>query len=256
MTLDETQQLFVTALTTPEAVTAAQLEATFLPSASMRPAERVQVYASMFLWRQVDALREDFPRTADALGEQAFVEACRAYVKNVPSTDPDLGVRGRQFATFLEANPQLLSRPDVADLAQLEWARAEVFYEAAATAVDAGALASLTGDDLVSARLAMLPSLRCLTLNFEVAPLWRALEAGTEAPAPSQKLSTVAVWRPAFDVVHGELEIDEASALTAVLGGATVGDALEAFASREEPAEAALGALQSWFAEGWVVGVR
>jgi hypothetical protein len=111
MTLDETQQLFVTALTTPEAVTAAQLEATFLPSASMRPAERVQVYASMFLWRQVDALREDFPRTADALGEQAFVEACRAYVKNVPSTDPDLGVRGRQFCDLSGSEPPAVVAP-------------------------------------------------------------------------------------------------------------------------------------------------
>lgn len=256
MTLDETQALFVTAVTTPEAVTADQIEAAFLPSPSMRPTERVDVYASMFLWRQVDALREDFPRLADLLGEEVFVEACRAYVKTVPSTDPDLGVRGQKFPAFLRERPELLPRSDAADLAQLEWTRAEVFYEANATPVEAAALASLGGDELVSARLAMLPSLRCLTLSFDVAPVWRALESGTQPPAQSRKMSAVAVWRPEFDVVHGELEADEAQALAALLSGATVGEALEAFVSREDAGEAALKALRSWFAEGWVTGLR
>ncbi len=252
MTLDETQHLFVTALTRPEVVTAAQVEACFLPSATMTPAARLEIYSSMFLWRQVDALREDFPRLAQLLGEEAFVELCRAYTNDVPSSDPDLGVRGRQLPEFLRTHLTLSPRSDTADLALLEWARAEVFYEAHAAPLEVEALANLEGEKLVCARFAMLPSLRCLSLSFDVASVWRALESGAQPPAPIRKASAIAVWRPEFDVVHGELEIDEARALAAVLAGATVGEALEAFVSREDAAETALRALRSWFAEGWV----
>ena len=81
--------------------------------------DRLDVYAGMFLWRQVDALREDFPETAAELGEKKFFLFSRDYVLAHPSEDPDLGRLGRRFAEFTGL-----------PIAALEWARCEVFLEA------------------------------------------------------------------------------------------------------------------------------
>ena len=81
--------------------------------------DRLHVYAEMFVWRQVDALRADFPETAARLGEDAFFDLAKRYVLAHPSEDPDLGRLGRHFAEFS-------GEPGAA----LEWARCEVFLEA------------------------------------------------------------------------------------------------------------------------------
>ncbi len=108
MTLAETQRLFWQALRGETA------DRSFLAGP-----DRVHVYAEMFLHRQVDALREDFPEMAARLGEEKFFELASRYVLEHPSEDPDLGRLGRRFAEF-SGEPE----------APLEWARSEVFLEA------------------------------------------------------------------------------------------------------------------------------
>lgn len=108
MTLAETQRLFW------EALRGEPVSRSFV-----RGPDRLDVYAEMFLWRQVDALREDFPETAARLGDEAFFALAKRYVLAHPSEDPDLGRIGHRFAEF-SGEP----------LAALEWARSEVFLEA------------------------------------------------------------------------------------------------------------------------------
>lgn len=116
MTLAETQRLFW------EALRGEAVDRGFIAGA-----DRLDVYADMFICRQVDALRADFPETAAALEkEKKFFFISRAYVLAHPSDDPDLGRLGRKFAEFLES-----------DLAALEWARSEVFLERDAEPVTA-----------------------------------------------------------------------------------------------------------------------
>ena len=81
--------------------------------------DRLDVYAGMFLHRQVDALAADFPETFAQLGEKNFFFLAREYVLTHPSDDPDLGRLGRKFAAFAGTG-----------LAAIEWARSEVFLEA------------------------------------------------------------------------------------------------------------------------------
>lgn len=108
MTLAETQRLFWQALRGEET------DARFV-----KGPDRLHVYAEMFLLRQVDVLRTDFPELAAKLGDEAFFALARRYVLAHPSEDPDLGRLGRAFAGFC-GDP----------LAALEWARCEVFLEA------------------------------------------------------------------------------------------------------------------------------
>src|ERR1051325_3527197 len=82
--------------------------------------ERIDIYANMFIWRQVDALREDFPRLAGKVGDGAFYQLAEAYLRAHPSTNASLTELGRHL-------PDYLNDPELAELAKGEWASAKVF---------------------------------------------------------------------------------------------------------------------------------
>ena len=72
MTLAETQALFHEAITSPSPLPAERLEACFAGTTDLPAAERVAIYANMYLWRLVDALRETFPNLVRHLGDERF----------------------------------------------------------------------------------------------------------------------------------------------------------------------------------------
>ena len=121
MKLAELQAQFWQALRAPENARVDVVVST--PEFSAR--ERLQLYADMYLWRQIAALREDFPCTLGLLGEDAFVELARAYIDAHPSQRASLAKLGARLRAFVPSRP--LARADVADLVALEWARAEAF---------------------------------------------------------------------------------------------------------------------------------
>src|SRR5205814_3242942 len=149
MKLAETQRLFWELLQGTEG----PLDA-FVGSSALPAEERVAIYARMFLHRQVDALREMFPKVVAALGDEGFFEVAARYVHDHPSEHPDLGQLGRTFAAFLE-------RPDLRDLARLEWARGEVFEAAEAAPLSPEEFARLARRRMPSWIAAYSSFLRC-----------------------------------------------------------------------------------------------
>jgi hypothetical protein len=260
MTLAELQASFHALATAADAPAAPRADAdTFLVGTPDLPAAaRLDVYAGMYLARQVDALREEFPATAVVLGDRAFFEAARAYVAVHPSESPDLGQLGRRLAAFLGARPELSRRADVADLAALEWARSEVFFEAEAPPVGPEALAAIAPEALGEARLRLSPALRLLRFRCDPLPAWRAAQAGAaaEAPGPGPGAAAAAVWRCELQAVHAALPTEEADALERALAGAPLAEVCAAFAEQDAPVQGAFEAISSWLAEGWVVGVE
>ena len=202
MTLAETQAQFW------EALYGAPVD----PSLVAGP-DRLHVYANMFLFRQVDALRADFPQVAERLGDGRFFELVRAYVREHPSEHPDLGQLGRHFPAFLAKG-----NPDAAgtfNLARLEWARCEVFLEAEAAPIGVDEFAR-------TLRIQLVPALRLV--------------------------GRTAVWRKGFEVQEIELSALEARALELALSGASFEQVCGAFG---DPA-LAFEALQGWIGEGWL----
>jgi hypothetical protein len=187
MNLTETQALFWRALY------GEPVDASFVDGP-----DRLHVYANMFLFRQVDALRADFPGTADRLGDSRFFEVVRAYVREHPSEHPDLGQLGRRFAAFLRER----EGDELADVAALEWARSEVFLEAGARPIG--------------------PEEFARTLRIHLVPALRL--AGRTA-----------VWRKEFEVREAVLSEEEARALELALEGASFEEVCGAFA---DPASA------------------
>ena len=86
---------------------------------------RIRVYSDAYYLRLRDVLREDFPRVAALLGPERFEDAASGYLEVFPSTEPSVRHLGRALAEFLRGREEIPKC--LADLAQLEWARVEVF---------------------------------------------------------------------------------------------------------------------------------
>jgi hypothetical protein len=210
----------------------------FVGTTELPAGERVAIYVRMVLHRQVDALRETFPKVVAALGDEAFFETAVAYVRAHPSENPDLGQLGRKFATFLD-------RGDLRDLAALEWAGSEVFEAASAEPLGEEQFAAIAHDPGAFMRraLRLIPGLRLLELQHDVDELW---DGSAKAGAP--RANHVVVWRKGFEVFHARVDEDESRALRLAVEGAATGDVCGAFV---EP-QRAFQALQSWLAEGFI----
>jgi hypothetical protein len=227
-------------------------EEVFVGTPGLAADARLRIYADMFLWRQIDSLREDFPKLAALLGDHGFYATAERYLAAHPSTNPSLSVLGRHLASFLaeSAGP----RSDLADMAALEWTRNEVFDEAPAG--PAGAELIEGRADAASLRLRPVPALRLLSLRHEVVALWTELDEGRPPPAEVPGAQHVAVWRKDLVVYHCALAADEARALRRALDGGTLAEICDAFSEREDAVASALAAVASWFKEGWIEGER
>lgn len=254
MTLAETQALFHEIVTGPEPVDRARIDACFASTPDLPAVERVAIYSNMYRWRLTDALRETYPKVAQHLGEQTFAALAEDYLHRHPSSHHDVGQVGRRMAAFLREFPDP-ERPDLADLAELEWARQQVFFAPPESAAGLDAFAGLDPEAFGRSGLVLSQALQILVLDHAAAPLWRRLEDGEPPAPPAPGPSAVAVWRTGFEVFHGDLALEEAMALEGARAGDSLATICAAFRDRDDPAGAAHAALSGWLAEGWIVAV-
>jgi hypothetical protein len=251
--LADTQELFHQAITGPIPLDDAALDRCFGGTGELLAGDRVAIYRDMYKARLVAALRETFPNLARFLGNERFAALGEAYLAEHPSEHHDVGRLGRRLADFLKAYPDP-ERADLADLAELEWTRNEVFFAPESEIVGADALAVTGVESVAGVRLRMAPSLRVIYLAHDAAALWRNLEAGEDA-LPPRDGPAVGVWRRGFEVFHCTLPPEEADSLRAAMEGQPIEEVCRFFADRPDPAAEAHAAISSWFAEGWIAGV-
>jgi hypothetical protein len=191
--------------------------------------------------------------TAALLGDSRFGTISQQYARWI-SEEERAATESRSFAAFLRRLPSL-PRPDLADLAALESARAEVALERPPLAVGRDALAGIAVGEFAASRLELVSTLRVLVLEHDVVPLWQRLRANRSAEPSEGTPTMVVVWRDAVDVLHARLELDEALGLEAALAGDPIARVCAAFGRAQDPPEAAFAALLSWFDEGWIAGI-
>lgn len=250
MTLAETQGLFHAFATRSPEASGRDPDETFVGTPSLPASERLAIYANMYLWRQVDALREDFPKLVAVLGDDRFYDLAEGYVREHPSEHPSLSKLGRRVADYLVRHSA--GRPDLPDLARLEWARAEAFEAEDVPLAGIDSLRAVPPAELPRVRIDFTPALRLLRLDYDAPTLWRAIEDGAALPQPRRAEVDVAVWRKEFEVFHAVLPADEARAVERAMAGEPFGAVCEPFAERDDAVETAFRTVASWFAEGWV----
>lgn len=256
MKLAEMQRLFYQLAARAPGSESLDVATLFSGTAELDAKARIGIYADMFIWRQIDALREDFPKLALLLGDGHFYAMAEDYLKAHPSRHASLSELGRELAGFLLRWSGEGARADLADLAALEWARAKVFEEANFEPAPPERLRAFSADVFPRVRLRFVPALRALELRHDFVELWQSLEEGSPAGPPSPRGHTVVVWRKGFEVLHAPIDRDETAALELAQSGEPLGIVCGAFAQRPDPVEAAFTAISSWFVESWVLAAE
>lgn len=252
MKLAETQRLFYELAVQAPGSEGIDAAAFLAGTPGLDAKARIGIYADMFIWRQIDALRDDFPKLALLLGDGPFYALAEDYLRAHPSCHASLSELGRNLPRFLRDRSAEGARPDLPDLAELEWTRAKVFEEANVEPAPPERLRAIAADDLPVVRLSFVPALQVLHLGSELGGVWQALEQGLPPAPPSVHEESIAVWRKGFEVLHAPIDADEAQALARAREGEPLATVCEAFANRPDALDAAFRAISSWFAEGWI----
>jgi hypothetical protein len=209
----------------------------------LNAAERLDIYANMYFFRLRDCLAEDYPKVSKIVGGAAFHNLVTDYLLRHPSTHWSLRYLGAALPVFLAGHPLADRFPFLADLARLEWARIDVFDAPDAPLLSRDSLTGRSTEAVNKLPIRPVPASRLLTLDWNVAPVWRAIEertagdesggthsaavaAGSECfseplavGAPEKRPCRLLVWRRDFTVLHRSLNAVESACLAAAAGG-------------------------------------
>jgi hypothetical protein len=228
------------------------LDAIVLGDERLSAEARVDIYANMFFYRLLDALKEDFPATLAVLGADNFHNLVTGYLIAHPPTEPSLYNCGRYLARYLRDHTLRESAPFVADLARLERASVEVFHGADAAVLEPDALRAVAPADWPAMKLIVHPSAQILALDWRVSDLLRAVEEDRPWQPAARGEIKVLVWRRNARVFYRDLEPAEADALEAAAHGAAFAEICDVVAAHddlEDPFAAMNRMLARWLAE-------
>jgi hypothetical protein len=231
----------------------AGLTSIIAPSSTLGPTERIAIYQTMYFWRLHEVLREDFPKLAEALGDE-FETLARDYLTTHPSEHPSVRHVGDRLPGFVPTHALVQARPWLADLARLERARIDAFDAPDATPVVATDLRAIPPDAWADLRLDVIPALDVVESAWPVHEVWADPACDPEAHA-----TAVRVWRHDFAVFHAAIDPLERAAFGAVRDGRSFAEVCEAVAEHVEPetAPAEAGALLArWIEDGLIARVR
>ena len=235
----------------------AEIEAVVLPSRHQTSVERLEIYARAYFARLLECMRAEYPVMVAALGEELFDQFAIAYLEEHPSRSYTLDHLGARFPEFLAETRPGDAQGDnswldfLVDLARLEWSIAEVFDGPGAEnspLLDKDRILAIPPEHWFDIRLVPVPCLRVVRLDFPVQDYYRALRTRQDANPPERAETFLAITRRNYVVRHFPLSPPEAHVLTAIVVGATVGEAISELPLESEADMAELAAqLRDWF---------
>jgi hypothetical protein len=212
---------------------------------------RIRVYSDAYYLRLRDVLREDFPKVTALLGDR-FDGVVAGYLERFPSEQPSVRHLGRALAEFLQ------SREDIPkclpDLAELEWARVEVFDAPDAECATIDELATVPPNAWPALRFSTIPAVQTLRVQYPAHQLWSDSQS-LEVPAAETSLR---IWRKNdFLVLHAPMDERESAALPKMISGETFAAICETFADLPEmdAAREATGLLARWLEDGIIARI-
>lgn len=212
---------------------------------------RLAIYFEGYRMRLRQALGEAFDKTHALVGDALFSQLCDGYIADQPSAFRNLRWYGDGFAGHLAT--ALPSHPCVAELAQFEWALGLAFDAADAPLLTLDSLATVTPEEWAHIGFTLQPALQLLTLEWNVAAIWLALEAGQTPPAPQAETAHWLVWRRQWQPHFRSLPTAEFKAIQDMSSGASFAsvcaDALIPTATDGDVTAQVAGWLQTWVAE-------
>ncbi|MCH8619722.1 DNA-binding domain-containing protein [Undibacterium sp. TS12] len=206
---------------------------------------RLDIYYQAYRLRLRDALSEAYTKTHQYLGDDLFYQACATYIDTHPSSFRNLRWFGDQFAEQLRR--QFAEHPQVAELAQFEWALGTAFDAPDHSLLGLADLANISDWETVGLRTSS--SLQFISMHSNSVAVWLALNEDTAPPAPefTEQAVTWIVWRKQLQAHFRSISAAEATALQQLAQGQPFSAVCEqAVENNPHIADEIGGWLQTW----------
>ena len=227
---------------------AGSAEELILPSPTLKPKERIQIYRNMYLLRMYDALEIDFPTILDRLGRERFRELVAEYVQVHPSRSHTLDHLGGNFPTFIKNHKTLDDAAPLAELAQLEWSLCEVAIAIDTPVLSLVDLAAVEPDSFVQLRFQPVAALQTLEFEYNINSYYKAWTNDEALPDFTKQSTRLVAWRHELRAWRQELSEPAWNFLQHLISGKCLGEALDLVIENSGESEEQ---LFQWFQE-WV----
>lgn len=250
-------------------VATGQVDRVICRSAAQSSIERLHVYANAYYARLLEVLASEYPALVHALGAELFQEFAFGYLQEHPSHSYTLSDLSTHFPEHLATTRPARDSTDpdwadfLIDLAMLERTYSEVFDGPGvenSTLLSSEQLGRIAPDQWPGMKLIPVPCLRLLALRFEVHEYVTAVRRQEEPELPAPSPTWLVITRRNYVVRRVAVQEAEFSALTALLAGEAVVDALAAAERRwRGPSEDLPQEVRRWFrdwaAAGYFLGI-
>ncbi|MCY4239369.1 MAG: DNA-binding domain-containing protein [Rhodospirillaceae bacterium] len=198
----------------------------------MENAHRFGIYRNNIFASLTGVLEAAFPTIHTLVGDENFIVLASRFIAEHPPQEPPLYRYGADFATFLEDFELAVGElPFLPDLARVEWAVNEAYFEADAESLQPEDLADLDPEDCGNLQLTLHPSARLMSSGWPVWDLWGADVLPNPSPEGAQQ---VLILRPDAEVSVTLLSPGDFIFAQALAAGMTLGAAATAGAKAEE----------------------
>jgi Putative DNA-binding domain len=225
-----TQHAFVSALLDPDHAVPAGVRV----DAGIDPQRRFAVHRNNVVVALVDVLAAAFPVTQALVGEAFFRAMARERLRIDPPCSPIVTEYGAGFAEFIAGFAPAADVPYLADMARLEWLRAQAYHAADAMPVSTDAYLALlnTPARLADTCVTLHPACHWLHSDYAVHSIWNAhqrVDDPGDADLGAIRIDApedVLVMRPQWDVQVTALPVGGITWLDALRDGWPLGAAL------------------------------
>ena len=206
-----------------------------LSAGSMQNGHRFGIYRNNIFKSLTGVLEAAFPTIRNLVGGENFAVLAHRFIAAHPPRQPPLFAYGGEFPAFLAGfTPAVEDLPFLPDLAKVEWAVNEAYFEADAEPLAAGHLAGLAPESYAGLRLGLHPTVRLIGSDWPVWDLW-GLEAAPDPwpPGMQEDAQRVLVRRPESKVDVVLATPGDFAFLGAIGGGEPLGRAAAAGAAAD-----------------------
>lgn len=237
-----------------------------VPSETLKPHQRMQIYNQQYWWRLIKAMHENFPLVTRLFGYHAFNDTIAIpYLLKYPPNTWTLNQLGERLPKWVEEEYREADSRLIQDSVNLDWAFTSSFLAPQNTPLDLTLLIKDNPDNLLSCKFYLQPHIELFKweydlMEFREAFLEKDVEYWTENDFPAMakgKTYHFVLYRTLTNNIHWkEITNGEYALLSILKQGSSIEaacDFLEAQADLYEQAVTNLqGWLQDWVSRQWL----
>ena len=226
-----------------------------LPSRTLSPLERLDVYRGMYLLRMEEALSIDYPALKHFLGADEFMRLVERYMEVYPSRSYTLNRLGDHLCDFVATLEDLPRKEFCRDLARLEYALTCVFDAAETRPLKGEDVRTVPSEAWETARLKPVEAFRLLEFNYPVSRYLGAVDKENPFPRLAPKKTWLVAYRRDYGLHRMNLAEPAYELLSGLVAGKTLGEAIVPVMTRKWRQRVTEKRLFEWFRDWMAEGL-